>query len=300
MRTLPLTNPTSHYLQSGFQSWLETLGYSSSIIYGLPCYQQEFLHYLEQQDFDFNWSQTPVNNYLEYLKTRRNTRRGGGLSNHSINNHMYMLSKFSEYLFKVHGKTLPVALQMLEIPFQPDLVLSKTAISQLYMATGESPLGSRDRAMLSIFYGCGLRRSEGERLDVEDIMLEKEALVVKKSKNGKGRIVPLSHGVKHHLADYLSYGRPQLQKEPTEQAFFLNRSGDRIKGGNLYLRFKKLLCDSDLPEYCLKAGLHTLRHSIATHLLEGGMKIEDVSLFLGHSSLESTQRYIHICANLKK
>lgn len=305
MKSLPLQSPYYQRLQQDFQHWLTILGYSPSIIYGLPYYLQEFLHYLERlpagrHGIQTCWHETPVNDYLEYLKSRKNTRRTGGLSNHSINNHIYMLSRFSEYLFKVHGQTLPVTLSPLATPDQPEFILSKTSIDMLYEATEESPLGSRDRAMLSIFYGCGLRRSEGERLDITDILPDRKAVWIRKSKNGKSRMVPVSSGVSDHISEYLSYGRPQLQDNPTEQAFFLNRRGDRIQGGNLYVRLKKLLEVSGLIEHHPEAGLHTLRHSIATHLMESGMKIEDVSRFLGHSSLESTQKYTHLCAALNK
>ncbi|WP_040497594.1 tyrosine-type recombinase/integrase, partial [Fulvivirga imtechensis] len=219
-------------------------GYSPSIVHDLPYYLQEFLHHLEQKRFTGPWPAAPVSDYLEHLKKRKKVRQQGLLSNHSINNHLYMLKKFSEYLFKVHRQILLVTASPLEVPGQPGYVLSKADIEALYEATEESPLGSRDRAMLSIYYGCGLRRSEGVRLNVDEI--HRETLWVRESKNGKGRVVPLSHGVQQHLSEYLCWGRPMLREDHREKAFFLNRHGVRIQGGNLCVRLKKLLTTSGL------------------------------------------------------
>lgn len=292
MKTLPLKIPVHQHLQRHFQHWLHVLGYSPSVVHYLPCYLQEFLYYLEQHNLAVIRGELPVSAYVDHLKQRKKVRQQGSLSNHSINNQIYMLSKFSEYLFRVHGQILPVTVRPLEVPGQPDYVFSRADIEALYAATEETPAGSRDRAMLSICYGCGLRRTEGERLNVEDI--KSDAVWVRESKNGKGRMVPVSSGVKEHLREYLLQGRRLLSAETTEPAFFLNRKGHRISGGSLYVRLKKLLITSGLSEQYPRAGLHTLRHSIATHLMDSGMRIEDISRFLGHRSLESTRIYTHL------
>ncbi len=144
--------------------------------------------------------------------------------------------------------------------------------------------------MLGVYYGCGLRRSEGINLDTDDINLEKGLLYVSRGKNHKQRFVPFTGMVRDDFYNYLTYSRPMLARG-NEQAFFLSQRGkrmceqamaDRLQG----LKEKAL---TDRP-----GSLHTLRHSIATHLLQSGMSPEKIKRFLGHSSLETTQIYTHL------
>lgn len=172
-------------------------------------------------------------------------------------------------------------------------------MKKLYAACQADELGIRDGAMLSIFYGCGLRRSEGIGLNVEDVMFAKNLLYVRSGKNYKERYVPISAQVKADLEAYLDQSRPRLEKENTAKentpAFLLSQMGRRIDGMSLAIRLKRLqglTGDKDLIANPLT--LHILRHSVATHLLENGMKLRQIALFLGHSSLESTQIYTHL------
>jgi integrase/recombinase XerD len=97
--------------------------------------------------------------------------------------------------------------------------------------------------------------------------------------------------VKNEIENYLNYGRPALLKNPNETSFFISERGTRPHGQSLYLRLKQL---SEKTELDKEIGLHHLRHSIATHLLQSGMKLTHIAKFLGHDSIESTQIYTHI------
>jgi integrase/recombinase XerD len=101
------------------------------------------------------------------------------------------------------------------------------------------------------------------------------------------------------FSNYLYEARPCLLPRKEMQAFFVTeRSRQRMQGESLYVRVKQLQQKSDHAALKAKTiGLHTLRHSIATHLLEAGMKLQDISTFLGHKSLDSTQIYTHIQYN---
>ena len=101
----------------------------------------------------------------------------------------------------------------------------------------------------------------------------------------------MSEGVITHIYNYINYARVILTRYESEKALFIGEHGKRLTGTTLITRLQKL---AKLAEINKKIGLHTLRHSIATHLLQSGMKLEFVSQFLGHSSLESTQIYTHI------
>src|SRR5690606_16527048 len=92
-------------------------------------------------------------------------------------------------------------------------ILTRSEIKQLYDLTDHSPLGLRDRAMLAVYYGCGLRRTEGESLDTTDFLKEKGLLYVRKGKNYKERYVPLTEEVKQDIQAYLLYGRNLLIKK---------------------------------------------------------------------------------------
>jgi integrase/recombinase XerD len=149
--------------------------------------------------------------------------------------------------------------------------------------------------MLAVFYGCGLRRREGSSLEVDDLNFDRRILHVRKGKNYKERLVPFSKSSSKILQEYVYDHRPLLTKSNQISALFIGMTGKAMTGGSLYGRLKQLVLLTDNPDLINKdVGLHTLRHSIATHLLENGMSLPKIQRFLGHSSLESTQIYTHI------
>ena len=150
--------------------------------------------------------------------------------------------------------------------------------------------------MLAVYYGCGLRRNEGVHLNLSDIDFDRSLLYVRKGKNHKERLVPISQASVKYLQAYIYDHRPELLRSGKSDALFIGYNhGTRMQGQSLLVRLKRLVLQTDSPELIEKeVGLHTLRHSIATHLLAAGMKLESISRFLGHSSLESTQIYTHL------
>jgi integrase/recombinase XerD len=118
---------------------------------------------------------------------------------------------------------------------------------------------------------------------------------VRKGKNYKERFVPLSKAPLKYLQGYVYDHRPELLQGSKAEALFVSFCGKRMHGQTLILRLKYLQHQSEDADLIEKEiGLHTLRHSIATHLLQAGMKLEYIARFLGHSSLESTQIYTHL------
>ena len=148
--------------------------------------------------------------------------------------------------------------------------------------------------MLELYYSCGLRRREGVQLNVKDIDLYNRRLHVKHGKGYKERIVPFTDQTASYFRDYLqNFHNRVVQKG--ELGFLLNLKGKRITGQSLLIRLKKLQTQNNSQGLMNKTiGLHTLRHSIATHLLHGGMELNYIQQFLGHASLESTQIYTHL------
>lgn len=156
--------------------------------------------------------------------------------------------------------------------------------------------------MLDIFYGCGLRASEGAALNLSDLLFEKSLLYVRKGKGYRERYVPMSKQVKADLQEYIINQRTHLlnakqSKAPDEssQALLLGRGGIRWSIQGMYHRLQLLKSKTNNEMLKQKSfGLHILRHSIATHLLQDGMRLENIALFLGHKSIETTQKYTHL------
>jgi integrase/recombinase XerD len=155
-----------------------------------------------------------------------------------------------------------------------------------------SPAGVRDRAILELLYGSGLRISELTGMDVDDLDLEGGSLRVL-GKGGKEREVPLGSFGREAVGAYLTRGRPALATPASRGALFLNARGGRLS---------RQSCARLLGRYVRLAGidrrvtLHTLRHSFATHLLEGGADVRVVQELLGHASVATTQIYTLVTA----
>lgn len=151
-----------------------------------------------------------------------------------------------------------------------------------------TPQGIRDRALFELIYSCGLRISEAVGLDLSHVYRE-EGLIRVRGKGDKERLVPLGDDAIAWIARYLSDGRPHLARTPTERALFLNRRGSRLSRKGMWKRFHELAAHTGI-----EAKVHTLRHSFATHLLDGGADLRSVQELLGHADIGTTQIYTHI------
>jgi integrase/recombinase XerD len=136
---------------------------------------------------------------------------------------------------------------------------------------------------------------------MDDILFDRQLVYVRAGKNYTERYVPANPKVLKDIQTYVQQARPTLLvKDQKETALFISQRGERPDGQSLGLRLKGLQekTENDVLQN-KKIGLHTLRHSIATHLLMGGMKLERVAQFLGHKSIESTQIYTHLAHELQ-
>lgn len=289
-------------LQLGYKEWLATLGYAESTVYGLPRMVQEFLCWLEhhKQTEIKNITQNQVDTFLEYFKNRPNERFAGGLSTRHVNKQITALQQFFNYLKLTQQARLIIHIKQLKEEPVERIFLTKEEIEHLYKATDDTLIGIRDRAMLAIYYGCGLRKSEGLELEISDVLFERRLLYVRKTKNRHERYVPLNMKCLHDLETYIYTARPLLlnEQQPTE-TLFISERGKEMVGQSLVVRLQVLKSRTAIPTLQSKSfGLHALRHSIATHLLQAGMELEKIALFLGHRKLDSTQIYTHIINEL--
>lgn len=292
----------THYksILKDYEAWLTTLGYADKTQKSYPIHVKEYLHWLESQNLNNLYELTPKNtkNYISYLETRpnhRNKNPTGGLSQNSINKQLRAVNNFIKYIddsVHHHQENLPYY-STVQVTTNIQ-VHTESQIQKLYESTYRKKKyiaqGQRERVILGIYYGCGLRLNEGVQLNIYDIDLQNQTLKVREGKGGKSRKIPLSKTVANDLRTYLEEGRKHYQKEIEEQALFLNYRGERLQESGLYYTLKQLQQHAELPP----TGYHNLRHSIATHLLTQGMELEQIQYFLGHSSLETTQLYTHI------
>lgn len=190
-------------------------------------------------------------------------------------------------------------------------VLTIQEIKRLYDATflphreNNLAMGQRDRAFIAIFYGCGLRKMEGTQLNLDDIDLNRKLIFVRRGKGGKQRYVPVASKHADDIRSYIIEGREwflyhhhsprytskyaKRKQASDDGAFFISQKGCRLT--EFYKRLEYLKEKAGIEK---QFGLHSLRHSIATHLLQSGMPIEEIARFLGHSTIDSTQIYTHL------
>jgi len=308
-------NPHYKLILEGFTNWLMTLNYSDSAVTNYPKAVKELLYYLEQNKVTEvrQIMAGHIQSFASHIKKRKNKTTGAGISSNYINSILQATGLFIKYL-KVTGKHII----HVELAREPNntaerTILTRQEIADLYSVCDVSkPIGLRDRAMLAVFYGCGLRKNEGTSLDTGDILISRSLLHVRKGKNYKERNVPVTKQNMEDLINYLYHGRdwflhdhysatyyrkPRKKANTDNKAFFLSMKGRRMTDFTCRIRVLKGLTNNiELQEKQL--SLHTLRHSIATHLLQSGMDIEYIAQFLGHSNLESTQVYTHLVNEL--
>ena len=159
----------------------------------------------------------------------------------------------------------------------------------LQLPQGEGFLPVRDRALLELFYSCGLRISELVGLTVENTNLDSRTVKVL-GKGGKERLLPLGRQCVEALKTYLNARMDKTQKSGTDQLFLNHR------GAGITVRGVRKIVDKYIKQGNFAGGVspHSIRHSFATHLLEGGADLRSIQELLGHSSLSTTQKYTHL------
>jgi len=303
MKKLPLKSNTFNTLLIDFKSWLKVLGYAPSTVYNLPNHLREFFHYLESKGHnDISTITTQIiKDYYKYLSQRGNQRRGGSLSKSFLNKHQQALKKFLTYL-KEHNANIKfgVHLKQERINYQDQkTILTQIEIKELFEACQFAHMTpyfqARDRAILVLLYSCGLRRNEAMHMDTEDILFQKGRIYVRKGKNYKERFVPINKHNLEILEEYVFEHRSEFITNYQTDALLLSSHGKRMNDLTIAHRLKAIVEATENETIMEKnITMHSLRHSIATHLMQNKVPIQMISSFLGHASLESTQIYTHL------
>jgi integrase/recombinase XerD len=288
-----------------YKGWIDTLGYSESM--GIYCGRaiRMFFEWLAEKQIQHinQVTNRHIREYHFYLETRPNWKyKGRMLSNAHLNHNFFAIDKLMEFLHQYGMNTAPVPtnrrmkmdeaerIRKIETLTQQEVKILYNCIPNTYPKISfakRQPKQYELRLMFALYYGCGLRLSEGCKLQIKDVDFDKKTVFVEQGKGYKDRIVPMSENVYKEVRDYVYNFRHKL----------------KLNHNRLFFSEKHVLVDrlTYLLEACnnesIKAKhitIHLFRHSIATHLLQNGMSIENISLFLGHSSLDTTQIYTHI------
>ncbi len=292
-------------IQNEYAVWLNTLGFAPNTT--IDCKERigNFFEWLQAKNIAsiHLLTQKLTTDFFEYLEQRPNKRKKGILLSVSyLNHHFFAIDKLLEFLHQMGMNTAPTPTNYRIKPDKQQRINNiqpftkeeiKTLQANIINTYSSFSFKQREekqeqlKLIFALYYGCGLRRSEAYKLTVNDIDFEKKTIFIKQGKNYKDRIIPMNTSVCKALEHYIYNYRNLLKLK--HKRLFTSTTG--TLNNNLQHLHKITECDSIQSK---KITLHILRHSIATHLLQAGMSIESIALFLGHSSLESTQIYTHL------
>ncbi|GAI72646.1 unnamed protein product [marine sediment metagenome] len=279
-------------LEENLESFLDYLSIERGLAQNtLISYRYDLIKYIDflKKNKISSFKQTNkilVNNYFIYL-------RGKDLRINSISRNLVAVKMFYRFLlmegyideditslieFPRVSKNLPHALSLREI----NLLLDK--------ANFKGNLSLRNQAILELFYATGMRVSELIYLKINDINMENRMLKCL-GKGSKERIIPFGNKAYQSLNLYLDKVRPKLVKNPDENALFLNNRGEKLSRQGVFYLVKLHAHKAGIEK---KVTPHTLRHTLATHLIENGADLRSVQEILGHSDISTTQIYTHV------
>lgn len=246
---------------------------------------QEFLHWLQSERIKLK--EVTAQNLTYYLVKRKSD----GTSEVTLAKDISGIRALGDYLVRKNLWSENVAL-VLERPkaaknLPKVLTVDEVDVLLSYIDT-KTPLGKRDDALFELIYSCGLRISEVCDLKIANVHLEEQTILVH-GKGDKERFVPFGDRAKEKLELYINEIRPGLVKDKAVPELFVNYKGEPISRKGVWKRFHEIEEQSGIS-----AKVHTLRHSFATHLLQGGADLRSVQELLGHADLSTTTIYTHV------
>jgi len=274
------------FLLESYLKLVRQRGYKTGKGNQYPQAVREFFQFLKRRGYAyFEVTGKDMADYYEYLVTRPNQRRGGTLSATTINHHLFAIKVLFEFLLESKLVSalpiLPKYHKRIQAPLQ---IVSVDQIKLMYEAC-ESKL---ETALLSVAYGCGLRRTELSNVFLSDLDLQKGNLIVRHGKGDKRREVPMSNKVIEDVREYIHHER--RSEHHTIYHLFITTHGNVMSGFTMNNIIKDIASRiTELEDKTIT--LHTMRRSIATHLTENGAGIRFVQKFLGHKDIDTSQLY---------
>jgi len=297
-------------IQQQYIFWLDTLNFAPYSVSNYGYRARDFFEWLEAKNITTiqHITQKHINDFLDYQQTRPNTRAeqspfyGKTLSTSFLNDYFIAIDKLCEFLHQMKANVTIVPtnrriaidndqrIRKIE-PFSvEEIKILQAKINDLYphFSHGHRTLKQEQLKLIFVlYYACGLRLREGYNLTPKDIDFNRKTIFVHQGKGYKDRIIPMSDNVYKALQHYIYNFRSRIKCG--HDRLFVQSSVGLGKD----LRYLHQECDNEQIK-SKRLHFHILRHSIATHLLQNGMSVENIARFLGHNCLESTQIYTHI------
>ena len=288
-------------LLKSWAEWIEAQGFAPGSAKDHRQKLQGYLVFLEGS-CPLEADKQKLASYQSYLFEVVSEKTGKKLSCNSQINRLTVLKNFYRFLHQT-GRIASNPAETIVLPRHPKLIppvlLKSREMKKLLDAPDlGNPLGFRDRVIMEVFFATGMRLSELISLAVGDLNFDEGLILIKHGKGQKQRLVPMGEAARNWLAEYLENVRPVLAKKNQGEAVFLNRFGRGMdKNG----------WQKKLAQYVKAAGIkknfttHCFRHQLATSMLEHGADTRHIQEILGHETLKTTQRYLHVVkAELKK
>lgn len=264
----------------------------------LASYRRDLLRYVDTMqaagvEQPQKITELAISGYLQDLS--RGNEKHKSLSARSVARHSVAIRQLHKY-WELEGICVPNPAREIQPPAigqsLPKAISIDQVTSILESVSIETPAGLRDRAILEFLYSTGARISEVVDLDVDDLHFAQDAVVRLFGKGSKERVVPVGGYAQRAVSDYLVRARPSLAaKGKGTPALFLNQRGGRLSRQSVWLLLSKA---AERAGITTEVSPHTLRHSFATHLLEGGADVRVVQELLGHASVTTTQIYTKV------
>lgn len=291
-----------------FREYLKEHNRSERTVETYEYHAQKFLQFLEQHYPRIHSlekvTREIVRDYQQYLAGYRN-RYGRSLSTRTQILKLRVVRSFFTCMMEqdlvLKNPAASLSFPREEQHLVRNILSEKEVLAMLETLSGNDPLSIRNRAIVELLYGCGLRTSELCQLKIEDLDFKEQTVTIRKGKGGKPRIVPIGQYATHYLQHYLDHGRKYMLKGKRTDPEFLFPS----QRGNPFNKttINKSVMRSTARRMGMKKYIscYSFRHSVASHLLANHVDITYIAKLLGHASLRTTQRYAHVeISDLKK
>ena len=259
----------------------------------LESYERDLLQYHDFLESELN-IKSILNVTLGHIRSYLRTMNDKGLAANSVKRAVSSIRTYHNFL-SAEGLMVDNPAQLLDAPKIPQKLPNILTIQEvddiLSVIPEKAPMAKRDLAIFEMMYSCGLRVTELCDFKTTDILWDSEMIRVS-GKGDKQRFVPIGPIARENLKNYLNHERPALtDKNPNVAEVFLSRNGRKLTRMMIWILLKKW---SEATGVDKEVSPHTLRHSFATHLLEGGADLRSVQEMLGHSDIATTQIYTHV------
>ncbi len=259
----------------------------------LESYERDLLQYHDFLESELN-IKSILNVTLGHIRSYLRTMNDKGLAANSVKRAVSSIRTYHNFL-SAEGLMVDNPAQLLDAPKIPQKLPNILTIQEvddiLSVIPEKAPMAKRDLAIFEMMYSCGLRVTELCDFKTTDILWDSEMIRVS-GKGDKQRFVPIGPIARENLKNYLNHERPALtDKNPNVAEVFLSRNGRKLTRMMIWILLKKW---SEAAGVDKEVSPHTLRHSFATHLLEGGADLRAVQEMLGHADISTTQIYTHL------